>query len=258
MKKFLSLAWVCAGCATAPTVPTSAGYPVKELKALEQQGAYVELVQHMGEVAPSERDDAWKAVTERGAAGYLDTFELKDANRAEEPLLAADDLMKRYPHLKNSKPFLAKRAEVALKAFPMTYSSSSHSRSGDAWIDRVIDFAKSDSTTPKLAERLAKDVVLNRLIPVTAFPLVKLASERSGKEVCADTALHPIFLDTLEDGSWAADVKALVGTCWTELKGPVLAKLAAPGSKAFMKKTCATLGDAPAVAADLKGKCPTP
>jgi|CXWL01.1.fsa_nt_gi hypothetical protein len=258
MKKLLSLTLVCLGCATIPAATAPAGYPVKELKALEAQGAFAELVQHMGEVVPSERDDEWKSVTERGAAAYLDTFELKDGRHAEEPLNTAADLMKRYPHLKASKLFLAKRAEVALKAFPLTYNTSTHSHSGDSWINQVVDFAKSDATTPKLAERLAKDVVLGRLIPVTAFPLVKLATERSGKEVCSDAALHPVFLETLEEGSWAAELKTLLTTCWAELKLPVVAKLTAPGNKAFMKKACAALADKPDFSEDLKGKCPAP
>lgn len=260
MHKPFLLTLALAACATppppAPTGPAS--YPIKDLKALEAQGAYAELVQRMGDVAPSERNDEWKAVTERGAGGYLESFELKDGRDGEAMFEASRDLMKRYPHLKTSKVFLAKRAEVAIKAFALTYSTSMHTRGGDSWVDQVTAFARTDTMTPKLAERLAKEVVLGRLIPVTAFPLVKLANERSGKEVCADVALHPVFLETLEEGSWPADVKTLVSSCWSELKAPVLAKLTAPGNKSFVKKACATLADQPEVAGDLKGKCPTP
>jgi len=158
--------------------------------------------------------------------------------------------------LRTSRIFLAKRAEAAIKAFALTYSSNTHSRSNDSWIDQITAFAKTDAMTPKLAERLAKEVVLGRLIAVTAFPLVKLASERSGKQICADSALHPVIVETLEDGSWAADAQALISTCWSDLKPKVLAKFAAPDNEGFVKHACAALSGIPQAASDFKAKCP--
>lgn len=257
MHKRLWLTVAFAACGARPPAPTNS-YPIKDLKALEAQGAYAELVQRMGDVAPSERNDEWKAVTERGAGSYLETFELKEGRDGEELLTTANELMKRYPHLRTSRVFLAKRAEAAISAFKMTYSSSSHSRSSDPWIDQVTAFAQTDAMTPKLAERLAKEVVLGRLIPETAFPLVKLASERSGKEICVDKALHPVFVATLEDGSWPADVKVLIGTCWSDLKPQVLAKFDAPDNEDFVKNACTTLAGLPSVASDIKPKCTAP
>lgn len=246
----------CGARSSGPTGPGS--YPIKDLKALEAQGAYAELVQRMGDVAPSERNDEWKSITERGAGSYLETYELKDGRDGEQLLNASQELMKRYPHLKTSKVFLAKRAEAAIKAFALTYNSGSRSHSSESWIDQVVAFAHTDAVTPKLAERLAKEVVLGRLIPRTAFPLLKLAFERTGKEVCADKALHPVVTESLEDGAWLAELKVLLGTCWSDLKPSVLAKFATPDNEDFVKNTCATVASLPKAASDFKGKCPAP
>lgn len=254
---WLALAFVACGARTS-TSTGSGSYPIKDLKALEAQGAYGELVQRMGDVAPSDRNEEWKQITERGAGSYLETYELKDGGDGEEVLAISLELMKRYPHLKASKIYLAKRAEAAIKAFPLVYSSGSRSPSNDSWIDQVIAFAQTDAVTPKLAERLAKEVVLGRLIPRTAFPLLKLASERTGKAVCADTALHPVLVETLEDGSWPAEVKVLLGTCWSDVKPQVLAKFAAADNADFVKKACTALSNSPKAAGDIKGKCPKP
>lgn len=255
----LWLTFTFVACGARPsnsTGPTS--YPIKDLKALEVQHAYAELVARMGDVAPSERNDEWRAVTERGAGAYLETFELKSADDGQAFLTTEHDLMTRYPHLRTSRIFLAKRAEAAINAFKLTYNSSTHSRSGDSWIDQIIAFAKTDAITPNVAERLAKEVVLGRLIPVTAFPLVKLASERSGSGVCTDKALHPVLVATLDDGSWPAEVKTVMAICWSNVKPEVMAKFAAPDNEDFVKHTCAVLADLPKAAADLKAKCSKP
>src|SRR5262245_4245636 len=92
-------------------VSLNATYEMADLKALEKQQSWAELVDHLGDILPSKRDKEWEGLAERGAVAWLGTFELKKPETAEAPIDAADSLAKRYPFLKQSKAFMGKRAE---------------------------------------------------------------------------------------------------------------------------------------------------
>ncbi len=236
-------------------VTAGATYELADLKALEKQQSWAELVAHLSDIAPSKRDKDWEGLAERAGAGYLGTFDLKKAETAEAPLDAADDLMKRYPFLKQSKVFMGKRAEVGLKAYAMSFSSSRHSSSDDPWLEEVRAFAESDSITPDLPYRVAKEVVLTRLIPVTAFPLFKLSLDRGSKSVCKDADFHKALIGALEDGSWKKETEDLSGRCWDDLKGPLTSALASAKTNAFRRNACPLLQAKNALPAAQKDAC---
>src|SRR5262249_5223040 len=59
-----------------------ATYEMADLKALEKQGSFKELVDHLEDITPSKRDKEWEGLAERGGAGWLGTFDMKDAKAA--------------------------------------------------------------------------------------------------------------------------------------------------------------------------------
>lgn len=255
-KCFPVLALCCAACATPGASNSSASGPMKELQALDRQGAYRELWDTLSTVPPSERNAEWLALAERAAIAKLD-LEKSDYGRpdAEAPLALANEMLVRYPTLKTSQAFADKRFEVALTGFQHSYSSSRHSSGDDPWLARVKAFASAEPRADA-PRRLAKEVVLKQLIPITAFPLVKLAIEREGKAVCADAQLRQSVVDAVEEKTWVEDTTALLtGTCAAELRPAVVAAIGAEKATYAMKKNgCALLK--PMGGADLATLCP--
>jgi hypothetical protein len=212
----------------------NATYEMADLKALEKQGSFKELVDHLDDITPSKRDKDWEGIAERGATGLLGTFEVKD----EGPLDTADGLIKRYGFLKQSKVFMGKRAEVAFKAFKLTFGGSRHSTGDDPWLDRVRKFPETDSVTPDLPVRLAKEVVLGRLVPVTAFPLFKLAWDKGNRGLCKDSDFQKTMVDVLGDGVWKTEAADPRDKCWDDLKAPLAARLQKEGTSVFARNAC--------------------
>lgn len=237
------------------SVSLSASYELADLKALEKQQSWAELVDHLGDVVPSKRDKEWEGLAERGAVAWLGTFDFKRPQTAEAPLDASDALLKKFPFLKSSRPFMGKRAEVALKAFGASYGNYRHSGGGDEWLDKVQALAESDTVTPDLSYRLAKELVLGRLIPVTAFPLFKLSLERGSKAVCKDPGFHQAVVGALEDGSWKKETEELSSRCWDDLKGPLTSAVEKAKTNAFRRNACPLLAAKGALPAAQKEPC---
>jgi hypothetical protein len=232
-----------------------ATYELADLKALEKQGSFKELVEHLDDISPSKRDKDWEGLAERGGAGYLGTFEIKDDRNAEAPLNAADELLKKYAFLKQSKVFLGKRAEVALKAFKMSWGYSRHSAGDDPWLDRVKKFAESDTLTPDLPLRLAKEVVLGRLIPGTTFPLFKMAWDRGNTGLCKDVDFIKMMVDVLGEGAWKDAAAPMRDKCWDDIKPPLTVALQKAGTSTFARSVCPIFTAKGGIPPDGKAAC---
>lgn len=201
-----------------PLSASAATYELADLKALEKDQSWRELVDHLTDLVPSKRDAEWKALAERACTGVLDAAEVKDVPSAEAMLAQLEGLLKKFTWLKDSRPFMARRAEVGLKALGWTYQTSRHSTGDDPWLDSLKAFVAADTQTPDIALRGAK-LVTSRLVAEVAFPLLRAALARGGKAVCKDADLQQATLGALEDGAWKQEVGEVLTTCWAE-SGP--------------------------------------
>jgi hypothetical protein len=232
----------------------NASYELADLKALEKQQSWTELLEHLEDISPSKRDKEWEGLGERAAIGWMSALELK-ADSAQWQLASIEALMKRYPFLKASKPFMQKRLDVAVKGYLMSYSNFRHSAGNDEWMDKIKAHAESDTVTPDAPLRLAKEVVLQRLIPVTAFPLYKLASDRGNKTLCRDGDFHKVLAATFEEGSWKKEAEDLAGKCWDDVKGPLVAALEKAQTNKLRRNLCPVLDAKKALPASQKKAC---
>ncbi len=235
---------------------SAATYELADLKALDKDKSWRELVDHLNDIVPSKRDAEWKAIAERACTGVLDPSELKDAASSQRSLDQMDELMKRYGWLKDSKTFLARRADVGLKALGWTYQSSRHSSGEDPWVDKLKAFVAADPLTPDVALRGIK-LITSRLIAVVGFPLVKPAVTRGGKATCKDADVQQAILGALSEGSWKEEAAEMSTTCWDELKPLVLAEvLKADATRTLQLKLCPTLVEKKGLSADeMKKAC---
>ena len=134
----------------------SSAYEMADLKALDKDQSYRELVDHLLDILPSKRDAEWKAIAERACVAVIDPNEVKDAASAQKVLDRMDELMKKFGWLNQSKTFLSRRADVGLKAMGWTYSNSRHSSSEDPWLDNLKAFVAADQQTADLPLRALK------------------------------------------------------------------------------------------------------
>jgi hypothetical protein len=213
-------------------------YTMADLQALEKQGSFEELVEHLGDILPSKRDATWSGLAERGGAGYLAAVKI-DQHSADKTLAWSDRLLQRFPLMKQSKLYMAKRAEIGLKAFGYTYGNYRHSAGDDEWLDKLKDFVKADAVTPDLPQQAARKVQ-QYLVAYCAWPFWKLAIDK-GAAVCKDGDFQKSIVAAIGDGLWKGETEPVAqNKCWNELKGPLTAELE-KGSWDYRRNACPLL-----------------
>ena len=239
-----------------PLSASAATYEMADLKALDKDQSWRELVEHLNDVLPSKRDAEWKAIAERACTGVLDPSELKDAASSQRTLDQIDELMKRYGWLKDSKAFMSKRAEVGLKALGWTFQNYRHSSGDDQWMEKLKAFVAADAVTADLPMRAIK-LVNSRLVAVVSFPFVKPALAKGGKAACKDAEVQQTILGALSEGSWTVEANEAAGTCWDEFKPVISAEvLKAETTRTAALKLCPTLVEKKALSSEpLKKAC---
>ncbi|MEW6433565.1 MAG: hypothetical protein AB1730_18820 [Myxococcota bacterium] len=173
--------------------------------------------------------------------------EVKDKATAEQALALVDAQPAKFPFLARSTDWLAKRADVGVRALPYV---SQHGERG-AWVDRVTEFAKKDAVTPHLAQRLAEEVVLKQLILPTAADLYALAFEREGAALCDNPNVIRMTVELGADGSsW----KPALERCWKQLAGPMTEAAAKSQARTAKLNLCQVMAPHAAEAA-VKAAC---
>ncbi|MCA2977038.1 MAG: hypothetical protein INH41_04725 [Myxococcaceae bacterium] len=237
------------GCATTP----AAASLMADLRALDRQEGYAELLARLKDVAPSQRDADWEALAAKANVMALDRLEIDDARSGEAALTVMAEQPVAFPSLRRSSDWLQKRTEVGLKAFRWTFGNHRHSAGDEPWVPRLLKFAAADPQTRGLAQRLAKELVLERLVSSSAWPLYELAFEREGDAVCADPKLVEVVLDAIDSEAWLDEMSALVTKrCAAQLKAPVAERLKKNESKSFRRGACKVLAGQADVADALK------
>jgi hypothetical protein len=210
-------------------------YTIADLQALAQHGAWVELVDHLDDVAPTSRDARWQSIARDGALGVL---AMAGATGPAEGLAAADDLLARYPTLKDSKDFMAKRARAGIAAFEQCFRKQ---RWFASCAKRVRAFVAADPRDTDLAFRVGK------LVPngerARAVPAFAIAIRKRDDERCKDTDVRAAVLAGLaiaesSDPELVADAVQLASaTCWTALHEAVRDAMGG-GSADYLANTC--------------------
>src|SRR5215203_5806486 len=106
-------------------------YTLADLKSLVAQKSFKEAVEHLSDVAPSERTADWQAVAADAAAGYIGS--LKDDNLVTK-VLEIERVDGEYPAILKSAKYTKVRGEVGLKAYKGCFENS-------YWIDECLDHA---------------------------------------------------------------------------------------------------------------------
>lgn len=184
-----------------------------DLVALSDAGDHAEFLEHAKDIAPGKRDAKWKALVEKNSIASLESIDT-----ASEPWRAAfepEGLVKNFPHLRSSRPFMDKRAEVGLKSFPACYQRS---WSGASCNDRLIAFIKGDKGNVKLAVD-GGNIMIREQFPYIAVRAYRIAIlDFKGTSACSESELNrsvtaAIEANLPEDNPILQDAKKIQAAC---------------------------------------------
>jgi hypothetical protein len=210
-------------------------YTLADLEALVKKRAWVELVDHLDDVAPTSRDARWESVARDGALGVL---AMAGATGPADGLAAADELLARYPTLKDSKDFMAKRARAGVAAFEQCFRKQ---RWFASCAKRVRAFVVADPRDTELAFRVGKLVPNGeraRAVPAFAIAIHKRDDERCKDADVRSAVLAGLAIAESSDPELVADAVQLASaTCWNALHAAVRDAMGG-GSADYLANTC--------------------
>jgi hypothetical protein len=229
-------------------------YTMKDLQVLATNGAWRELAEHLGDIAPAKRDKTWEQLAEKTALGLLD-MSVKEQNQLEG-YYYAEALLDRYPSIKKSAKVMTKRGDVGLSVhgwcFRNSYDISYCNTS-------LMTFISKDPQNLDLAFKAGKLVRLNanhsNAVPYFRRALVTPSATRK----CTDEDVIMAVVSGLglpSDYPLLKETLVIVnGPCFKELKAPLLEAIRKDGSGYLRDNGCAALAAKEPQDEEIKSTC---
>ena len=214
-------------------------YTQADLQALANQSSWKELIEHLGDVSPAERNDQWEKLAEQAGLGALEASVKRD-----DPSLGIQvgiSLVDQYPQVGKSKAFMNKRNEVGLQAFDRCLNQE---RLADYCGPMLKTFVAQDPDNLDLAFKAGKIASrrMKRWFTVSFFK--SALSQQTELRNCKDSDAQKAVLAALglgdgPDSRTAIDDARTIlrDDCWDPLKAPVKDAFH-EGDKRFQKNTC--------------------
>jgi len=232
-------------------------YTLADLKTLVSQKSYKEAVEHLTDVAPSERNADWLAVATDAAAGYISKLDNDDLVRQ---VLEIERVDTDIPALLKSPKYTKARAKIGLKAFEACFG---YPYAHQECFEHGLKFVDADPDNAELALKMAKLVRRNTSPHAGAAGYFKRALAAAGKNadrVCKDPDLKLVVVsgfnlpDHYEDAGTIREI--VIKTCWPEFKKTVHDELKAHGETSYERRnTCTILKDRNALTGDQTRMC---
>lgn len=175
---------VCAASATAGA-EESQKYKLEDLRALAESQGWAELLEHAEDVRPSERKAEWRGFLEKAAIGRLELLEQQ--KKSQEVLGTAEWILTRFPSLKTSKAFMAKRREAGLPAFAACMRDP---YGAGQCVEQLDAFARVDLSDSELQLGAARIVARGGMWSAASLFFVRAFEDKKlRKTACSDEAL---------------------------------------------------------------------
>lgn len=233
MNKLLGLSVVVCVASTA-RADDNKKYSMADLKALVDSKAYMEAIQHLGDISPAERKGEWNEIAGTAAAGAV-----ADA-QDEEKLVYMTEIEKQYPQVLKSQKYVAVRTDSARRAFDACFN---HRYAFEQCHDMALKFVDADPKNAKMTLEVAK-AVRHGMASYGAVPFFKKALD-AGKPatVCKDEDFQIAVVAGfgLPDSDPKLDPAiAMAYTCFEDLKAPIIKDLT-DDSGYYRDRACAFL-----------------
>jgi hypothetical protein len=214
---------------------------LSDLQSLAQQRAWDELVDHLEDIPPANRDGAWRSLAQQAGLGALT---LAGRRGPSDGLYLSEALLQRYPTLKESKEFMSKRAELGAQAFERCFQKSPRA---EACATHLRAFVEADTSNQDLAFRLGK------LLPQNAYgrlavPAYAVAIQKTDDPRCQDADVKRAVLSGLSlpkagnEDVVAESIQLGGNLCWRALQSAITDRMGGDSTD-YLKNTCRfTLG----------------
>jgi hypothetical protein len=224
-------------------------YEMTDLEALEKQSSWQELLDHAQDIAPAQRSDRWSKLVEEAGTGVLvglDTDKLTFSG-----LATADDLTRRFPLLKKSKTFMAKRADVGLRAFTRCFDATGEDNAdADACAQRLAGFADGDPDNADLSRRAIALIEKHmHATTASAFPIYyRLIGAKKGAKDCSNDGAKRAVVSALEldksDARVAQAREVASKLCWDQMQNELVDAIGKPHANPhYFENSCGFLVD---------------
>lgn len=202
-------------------------YTIADLETLVADGAFKEALVHAADVAPAQRTGRWTDASASAATGVLASMPVDDGSA----IVAIDTIDRELPQLLKSARYLKVRGELGVKSLAGCFQ-----RSDDCGplATRLVDGDRS------LAVAVAK--VTTAWNADTALALWRRALDA---KPCKTDELKRAMVTGLgraPDSTPAGDARAIMTTCWDQMKDAVVKAFDDAGKGGYVyKNTCETL-----------------
>jgi hypothetical protein len=207
-----------------------------DLRSLAQQKAWSELVDHLEDIPPANRDAEWQSLAQQAGLGALT---LAGQRGPVDGIYLSEALLQRYPVLKDSKDFMSKRAELGAQAFARCFQK-------DLWADscaaHIKAFVEADRTNQDLAFRLGK-LLPPRSFGRLAIPAFAVAIQKKDDPRCQDPDVKRAVLSGLSvpkagnEDIVAESVQLGSNLCWQALQPSITDRMGGDPTD-YLKNTC--------------------
>jgi hypothetical protein len=184
---------------------------IADLQKLVGDGAYAEAIDHLGDIAPAQRDAKWIDVGGRAAAGAL------GAARDEIALALIDVIDTAYPQLIKSPVYAKPRIERGKTGLAACFADVYEGRACLAAGMRFVDASKDPAVTLAVAKIVRRSH--------DSAESLSLFVRVAGPSTCKDEDLVVAVvagLDHKPDSKIATDARSVMTTCWDAVKDQVV------------------------------------
>ncbi len=167
-------------CGLASSTYGSDKYTLEDLRLLDKEANYTEIVDHAKDIRPSQRGDEWKTLVQRAV---IKTLEQKLASGEGEAYLALDFSDQMLDIMRDSKAFMDLRSQAIIQGSGACYRNSYYA---SECTDRLSALVKKTPDDRDLAFQAGKLVRL-QANSAAAIPFFTMALKGvNDKKQCAD------------------------------------------------------------------------
>jgi hypothetical protein len=215
-------------------------YTLADLKALVGQNAFKEAFQHLADISPSQRNAEWLDVAAAASGGVLGTVDTDDGTT----ISLIDQIDREYPQLLKSAKYTKPRSELGFKGIEGCFAQTNGywaSYGLENCVKLGLRFVDNSNQDRALALKVAK-VARKSMNAYGAVPFFKRALGPKDTAACKDEDLKLAVVAGLglpADNANATESKAIMATCWTDLKEPVMTAFEGDSKGGYVKQnTC--------------------
>lgn len=131
-------------------------YTMEDLKVLDKEGKHIQVLEHMNDIRPSQRNEEWQVIVQRAVMNYLEKLAT-----SEDSYMAfnfAEQMLDTQPTLKNDDAFINLRRKAVIRSIKDCYQNSYN---GSECTDLLSTAIKKTPSDQELAFQSAKLVRLN-------------------------------------------------------------------------------------------------